>query len=428
MTGIDLIKITGGYFINLTKNTIINKICLDSRKCTKNDVFICVNSGDEYIPDAVKRGASYIITVSDIRFKTRVGIIKVNSIKDTLLRLGSYIRDKYRYIPLVALTGSVGKSTTKALISSILGTQYKVLFNEGNKNNYIGVTETLFNLDDSIDIVVMELGMNHYHEIDEMSLMLRPDICAITNIGTSHIGNLGSQKDILASKLEIVDGMDDGYLVVPSNDKYLSRLKLSNICKCYDIIIKNVVVTDKLKFDLIYNDLKYNVRFKVPNKRYIDNIVVAFKICTFFNIKESDIIKSINAFKALEKRMNIININDYMLIDDCYNSSYESLMGVLEYIRYLNRPKLLILGDILELGVYSKQIHKKINRYLKKIKDKEVLLVGDATKYIDGVHFDSNDDIIKYIAPRDLSGYVILIKGSRMMKLEEVRDYLNVII
>lgn len=421
----DLIKITRGYFVNLPEgNPSISSFKLDSRKITKGDVFICINSGTDYIEDAINNGAVGIISEKKIYSNTNTAIIKVSSIKDTLLCLGSYIRNKYKDIPLVAITGSVGKSSTKALIYNILSKEYKVLQNKGNHNNYIGVTETLFELDNSYDIIIMELGMNHFHEIEEMSLMLKPDMCAITNIGTSHIGNLGSQKNIFKAKMEIVTGMNNGYLVIPPDDKYLRKLKGNNICKCYDIDINHIVLNDRLRFDLKYNNLTYNIRFNVPNKKYIDNILVAFKICTLFDIDVNTIIKGINDFNPLESRMNIKDIHNFTLIDDCYNSSYESLDGVLDYIKKQNKESLIILGDILELGPFSKKIHQKVQKKLKKIKNKEVLLVGNDTKYIDGTHFNTNNDIIYYLKDRDLSNYIVLIKGSRKMNLEEIKEQL----
>lgn len=421
----DLIKITEGYFTNLPRiNKSIKNFKTDSREVNKGDVFICINSGDKYIDDAIKNGCVCIISEKIIHTKTRVGIIKVESIKSTLLKLGEYIRNLYNNIPIIAITGSVGKTSTKELISSILETKYKVLKNEGNKNNYIGVTETLFKLNNNYDIVVMELGMNHFNEISEMSCMLKPDIAVITNIGTSHIGNLGSKKNIFKAKMEIIDGLRDGYIIVPPNDSYLSKLKLQNVLKCYDIDISHIKLSNYLKFKLTYQNKEYNIHFNIPNKTYINNILISFKTCSLFDININDIINKINEYKPLKKRMDIIDKDDYIIINDCYNSSYESLKGSLDYIKRQNKNKLIILGDILELGKFSKKIHKQINKDLKKINDKEVLLVGNETKYIEGTHFKNNQDIINYLKERDLKGYVILIKGSRLMHLEDIVDEL----
>ena len=220
MNLLKLIKLVNGELLNIADlNKKINLFKLDSRTINKDDVFITINTGYLYIEDAIKNGAVAIITDKDIKFKTDVCIIKVDDMKFTLLKLISYIRSRYSYIPLIAITGSVGKTTTKELVYDILSKDYKVLKNDGNKNNYIGIAETIFNLDNSYDIIVLEVGMNHLGEIEEVSDSISPNISAITNIGTSHIGNLGSVKNILKAKLEIVSGMDSGRLVVPYTDR-----------------------------------------------------------------------------------------------------------------------------------------------------------------------------------------------------------------
>ena len=247
----DILKVTEGKLTNLTRlNKEINSLKLDSRKVETNDVFICINSGVNYIEDAIKNGAICIISEEEIHYKTNIGIIKVDNIKNTLLKLGAYVRQKYKYIPLIAITGSVGKTTTKELIYNILSKEFAVLKSDGNKNNYIGVTETIFNLNSKYDICILELGMNHFNEIEELSLMVKPDISIITNIGTSHIGNLGSKKNILKAKLEILKGMDDGYLIIPNTDKLLRKINYKNTLKCYDVEISNIYLKDSLKFNL----------------------------------------------------------------------------------------------------------------------------------------------------------------------------------
>lgn len=421
----DLVKITGGKFSNLPHlNRKINKFKLDSRKIKRGDIFICIGKGINYIEEAIENGAIGIISEEEIKLKCHVGILKVDSIKDAILKLGSYVRCKYGYIPLIAITGSVGKSTTKELIYNILSSKYNVLKSEGNKNNYIGVAETLFNLDKTYDIVVLEMGMNHLHEIEDLSFMARPNIGIITCIGTAHIGNLGSKKNIFKAKMEILNGMDNGYLIVPPNDFYLTKLHMDNVLKCYDIDVKYIKVNDKLRFELRYENKEYNVKFNIPNKYYIDNILLAFKAATLFDIEPNTIITKINEYEPLEKRMNIINKDKYTLIDDTYNSSYESLKGSLEYIRKIPKKKIIILGDIKELGIYTKKIHKKINLLLNKIRNKEVLLVGEAVRVIDGIHFNNNSELMTYLKDIDLDNTIILLKGSRLMRLEEVKDYI----
>src|SRR5574344_399402 len=423
MTIKDIINTIDGRVTNIPHNINkkINNSRLDSRLVENGDIFICLNSGINYIDDAIKRGTICIISDEQIHIRTNICIIKVDNIKDTLLKISSYIRDKYHYIPLVAITGSVGKTSTKELLNSILNKKYKTLINESNHNNYIGVSDTMFKLNNDYDILIMELCMNHFNEINDMSTSIKPDIAVITNIGTSHIGNLGSKKNILKAKLEITNGLK-GYLVVPYLDKYLNHIKYKNIIKCKDIKIHDIYVNDRLHFELEYDHKYYPINFSIPNKAYISNILVAFEVSTLFDIDVIDIVRGINEYVGVSSRMNIIKYNGFTLIDDTYNSSYESLKGALDYIKSINQNKLVILGDIKELGKYSISIHKKINKLIDS--NEEVLLVGEDTKYIKGTHFNSNTEIIDYLKNRDLTNYVILIKGSRLMHMEEIRDYL----
>ncbi|MBR1376549.1 MAG: UDP-N-acetylmuramoyl-tripeptide--D-alanyl-D-alanine ligase [Bacilli bacterium] len=422
MTIKELIKLIDGKALNLPKNIKkeIKSFRLNSKEVEKDDVFICINNGYLYIDDAINNGAVCIISDRDIHIKSEVCILKVTDIKDTLLKITGYIRDKYKYIPLIAITGSVGKTTTKELLDHILSSKYKVLKNDGNKNNYIGISETMFKLNNDYDVVILEVGMNHFGEIDEISKAIKPEIATITNIGTSHIGYLGSVKNILKAKMEIVNGMHNGDLVVPYLDKLLKHIKYDNINKCRDVKISNIKVTDKLNFDLKYQEDKYNISFNIPNKSYISNILVAFELSTYFVIHPKDVVERINSYEAVASRMNIIDMVDYKIIDDTYNSSYESLKGVLDYVKKIKGNKLVILGDIKELGEYSPRIHKKINKLLKNVDKDDILLVGEDTKYIDGIHFIDNDDIINYLNKINLKDYTILVKGSRLMHMEDI--------
>ena len=423
---LDLIKLIDGKVINISNNKKnINSFKLDSRNVTKGDCFIAINSGYLYIEDAINNGAICIITDKDIRLKTKVCIIKVDNIESTLLKIVSYIRDIYSHIPLIAITGSVGKTTTKELLTDILSSNYKVLKNDGNKNNYIGIVDTMFKLNNDYDIVILEVGMNHLGEIERISKSIKPNISAITNIGTSHIGNLGSIKNILKAKMEIVSGMNNGRLVIPYLDKRLKHIKCDSKNICSDIKIKDIHIDDKLFFILKYHNKDYDIKFNIPNKSYISNIIVAFEIATYFTIDIDSIITGINNYKNISSRMDIIDKDKYKIINDTYNSSYESVKGVINYIKQLDTNKLVILGDIKELGKYSIKIHKKINKLLKGIYKENILLVGEYTKYISGIHFNSNEDIINYLKGIDLDNYTILVKGSRAMKMENIVNFLK---
>ena len=400
---------------NKKSDFIINKFETNSKLVEEGDVFIAIKKGHNYINEAIENGAKAVI-VEDKKVYDCL-TINVNSTIETLGKIAKYIRNLYK-IPLIAITGSCGKTTTKELISSILSNKYNVLKSEKNRNNEIGLPLTLLNLNNSYDIIVAELGMNHKGEISYLSNICQPDYAVITNIGTAHIGNLNGIKNIFKAKLEILDGMNNGYLIVNKNDKYLNKVKYKKVIKTSsrNLKVKNIkYYFDKTEFDI--EDIHFI--FNIPGKKVLNDLFIAIKIGLLFNISLEDMKQKIETFKNINGRLNIIK-GDYILIDDSYNSSYESLINSLELLKNNEKYKIIILGDMLELGKYSKKYHKKVNKFLKQIKNKEILLIGEFTKYIKGKHFNDIESINNYLKNRDIKDNIIYIKGSRAMNLDKI--------
>ena len=386
-----ILKITNGKIINnVDAKEKIRKIQIDSRKVKKNDLFIAIvgknKDGHDYINDAIKAGANAIICEKNINIETNIPIIKVTSTINALGSLALANRIKNKNIPLIAITGSCGKTTTKELISLILSKKYNVLKNEGSLNNHLGLPMTLLDLNDKYDVAVLEMGMNHENEISYLSNIALPNYGIITNIGSSHIGNLGSKKNILKAKMEITDGISNGILIVNGEDKYLKKVKYKNIIKvkndAYDLSYEFSQTTFKLNID----NKEYSIKFNVPGKHLIMDVLLAIKVGLLFNVEVEDIISSIDEYRAVNGRLNIILKDELTIIDDAYNSSFESLMGSLSLLNKKTH-NIVILGDILELGDKSYKIHKKINKKIKKFLIEHLLLIGEYTKVINGIHW-----------------------------------------
>lgn len=434
MNLLELLKITKGKVISGEKqNRQIGKICIDSRIIEKNDIFIAIigknTDGNNYIKDVINT-ASAIITTKKIKLKHKTPIIKVKDIKKTITKIGKYNRKKHINKPLIAITGSVGKTTTKELISEIFKTKYNILKTKGNYNNDIGVPIMLSQINDKHEIIILELGMNHLKEIKKLSKICKPTTSIITNIGTSHIGNLKTQKNILKAKLEIIIGMKKGTLIVNGSDKYLSKLKKNkkyNLLKTNKKDVNNIIINDKLYFNLNLNNKTEKIHFNIPNKYLIENILLATLVSQLYQIPVNNIIEQISKFKSINKRTNIINLkNNITLIDDCYNASLESIKSSLSLLENINKDKIAIIGDVLELGTHSKKIHEQIEQELLKIKNLNIITVGKNIKVIkSGINFNTNNEVINYLEDRILSNNAILIKGSRGMHLEEIKDYLT---
>lgn len=428
----EILKITKGKIISGEhKNKEVGKICINSKLLEQNDIFITLKGnktdGSKYIKDIIEK-ASLVITDKKIRLKNKTPIIKVKNTLKVLKQIGQYNRTKYIDKPLIAITGSVGKTTTKELISHIFKTKYNILKTYKNYNNQIGVPLMLSRINENHEIIILELGMNHLKEIEKLSKISKPQTSIITNIGTSHIGNLKTQENILKAKLEIVKGMKKGNLIINGNDFYLNKIKKNkkySIIKTNENCISDISIDDKLHFKINIKNKEYNIDFDIPNKYLIENILISIKTALLYEIPVKDIIKAINTFKMPNNRLNIIKLkNNIEIIDDTYNASLESIKSSLSLLEN-KENKLVILGDVLELGKHSKEIHKKIEEELNKIKNINLLKTGKHTKIIKkGKHFKNNKEIIKYLNKKNLKNLTILIKGSRGMHLEEIKDFI----
>ena len=424
MTINEIIKVINGN-IDINDDKLIEEIKTDTRNINKGDIFIALKGknydGNDFIDEALKKGASFCISDKVVNDKC----ILVNDTYEALYLIGKYMREKYN-IPLIAVTGSNGKTTTKDLIYHILSSKYNVLKNEESKNNLIGVSDTLFKLNNKYEIIVIELGTNHLGEISYLSNMCKPNVSIITNIGSSHLEFFKKRKNIFKEKISIKDGMDNVNLIVNGDDKYLRwvkgykcGIKNRNNLKAYNI--KESI--DSISFN-IYLDKEYKIKFNNPGKHFIIDILLAIKVCLDYGINIKTIIRKINSFNMVNKRMNIINLKNNILINDCYNSSLESIKGGLDYIKNIKGNKILIIGDILELGKYSKRIHKKINKLVKVIEKKEVYTIGNYSKYIKGKHFNNSFELLKYLENKKIDNSYIYVKGSRRMNLDIVVDYI----
>ncbi len=407
---------------NVDNNIKIKNIKTNSKDVKKNDLFIALKGkkydGNIFIEEALKKGA---ICITD---KDNNNCIKVEDTRDALYKLSNYIRNEYD-IPLIAVTGSNGKTTTKELIYHILSSKYNVLKNDKSENNIYGVSNTLFKLNKDYDLIVMELGSNHIGEISELSNMCNPTLGVITNIGSSHLEYFKTRKNIFKEKYSIISGMKKINLIVNGDSKYLKNVK------CYkcglnlnnDLIAYNIYESFEFISFNIYLDKEYKIIFNSPGKHFINDILLAIKVCLNFNIDIKTIIEKIKDFKLSDKRMNILKYDSNYIINDCYNSSYESVCAGIDILKNIHEHKILIIGDILELGKYSKKIHKKLNKKISELDNYIVYTVGNFSKYINGINFEDSEHLIEYLKNENINNSYIYIKGSRKMYLEKIVEY-----
>ena len=453
----DLITITKGKLIMGNENEICEKFCFDTREIKENDTFLGIKGertdGSMLWKEALDKGAKIVI-VENINFtyaemeeykeKNKV-IIKVEETLKALTEIAEYKRKLYK-IPVVGVTGSVGKTSTKDIIANVIAQKYKTLKTEGNNINHIGLPKTVLRLKDE-EAAVIEMGMNHLGEISALTNIAKPTIGVITNVGTSHIGNLGSRQNILKAKLEILDGMEEKKLVINNDNDLLHKWYEENKNN-YDIVTFGVInQSDYMAEEIILNengshfvcegkDTKINIEVPVAGEHYIYNALSAIAVGKCLDLSDEQIIEGIKTVEIAKKRMEILTLkNNITLINDTYNASYESIREALKYITNLpNGRKIAVLGDVLELGEFSDTIHKKIGEEVAKQKIDILICCGQHSKYmcevaiengLQIVYYEKNiENVTKRIQKIMKEDDVILLKASNGMKFSNIANEL----
>ena len=447
MTIEKIVEISKGNLVNGSREAEYSGFSIDSRNIKKNELFIVIDS-EKYISEAFEKGAAGCITQDEIKKEIKEKypdkvIIKVENVIKALQDIAQYKIQQYS-IPIVAITGSVGKTSTKDMVANVMNQKYKTLKTEGNYNNHIGLPLTILKLEDH-EAIVLEMGMNHLGEIRRLTQIARPTIAVITNIGTSHIGILGSRENILKAKLEILEGMNDNGILVINNDNDLLNewnkkvrrnnvitysLEKESIYKPYDIQILEQGSTYKIKI----KEKEYRIEVPISGRHFIENSLCAISIGQLLEIEMPQIMKGIKTFQLSKKRMEIEQINQITIINDFYNASYDSVKPALEYLSIIKgNKKIAVLGDMLELGEYSKELHRKVGEEVIKNKIDILITVGEYSKYIAEATKESNKTTIIYICKNNQEAIkkireitkendVILLKASNGMKFNEILE------
>lgn len=429
----DILKICNGNLLSGDENISVTTFSKDTRTINKDEIYIGIKGdkydGNDYISDAFNKGALFAITDKkdlDIsKFKNKT-VIYVNNTVDALCDLAKNKRDKYKG-KVIGITGSVGKTTTKDLISAVLETKYNVLKTEGSFNNNIGLPLCILNGKDS-DIWVIEMGMNNFGEISFLSKIVRPHISVITNIGTSHIGILGSRENILKAKLEILDGMKIKNLIINNDNDLLHDYYLND-----KIGITTVGIHNKSDYQakiisgniVNINNSKYEL-FSEEEPLIIDSLL-AYAVGKELDIDDNNIKNVLKDFKQSGNRLNVEKTDKgFLVINDAFNASYDSMKLAIDYLSKYKNRKIIVLGDMLELGDYSRDLHENVGLLISNSNINVLLTVGDNALYINNntiengfngtcKHFSSNNDCFKYIKSIIEKDDVILFKASKKM-------------
>ncbi len=415
---------------------ISNGVCTDTRKIEKNTMFFALKgerfNGNTYAEKALESGAHFAI-IDEEKFKISNQCIVVNDVLTTLQNLAEYHR-QYLGIPVIALTGSNGKTTTKELINCVLSTKYKTTATIGNLNNHIGVPLTILSMNKETQIGIVEMGANHLDEIDFLCNIAKPDYGYITNIGKAHLEGFGGIEGVLKGKTELYRYLKKFDKLIFSNLEDEKLGKASSGMNVYSFSQSNSKDND-VTIELL--ESKPNVVVSFQNKTIESNLIGAYNftniataitIGNYFDVDFDNIKVALESYIPTNNRSQIIQKGNYTIIMDAYNANPTSMNAAIDNLNNMddNETKIVFLGDMFELGNEASVEHQKIVDKIKETKVQEIHLIGSNFFAITS----NSPKISKYKSYDDLSNNwslknpkgIILIKGSRGMKLERILD------
>ncbi|WP_290743975.1 UDP-N-acetylmuramoyl-tripeptide--D-alanyl-D-alanine ligase [Fibrobacter sp. UBA4309] len=421
-------------------------ICMDSREKAKGVVFWPIKGvkfdAHQFVNQMEKDGALMsVVNQEAVEQNTFTMYAPVDDTTKALLKLAKAYQRRFK-LKKVAITGSNGKTTTKEMTKAVLSMKFSTHATQGNFNNHIGVPMTLFQLKHSHEAAVVEMGTSGPDEIRPLSLATEPDVAVITNIGASHLERLGDLDGVFREKITIRDGLKKGgVLILNADDSRLCKVKSTRNVKVLTFGIGRGVVRPE---KLVWNDDscadfyigRTHIVLNVPGTHNLYDALAAIAVGKTFGISMTNIAKALMNYRATNMRMEFKKANGFKIVSDCYNANPSSTKMALQTIGNMKATgkRIAILGDMLELGKDSANLHSQIGAAVPENGFDLLLTVGkDARNYVKGArshgmkavfHFDSVDEIIEFLQGTVAEGDVLLVKGSRGMKMERIVDAL----
>ena len=411
----------------------------DTRKLEKDQLFIALKGerdGHDFVDAALEKGAAAVLcTHCDGDYPAIV-------VEDTRIALGQIAKGERERIGMkvVGVTGSVGKSTTKEMVSAVLESTYRVSRTPANHNNDIGMPMAILAMAEDTEIAVLEMGMNHFGEISYLTSIGQPDVAVIINIGTMHIEHLGSQEGILKAKMEIVEGMGkDGVLILNGDDVLLQTQRnatdkkvvfFGNQNQTNDVLGYDVNQTESaLSFDVKAENTAFSVELALEGMHFVNDALAAVAVGLEMGVTPENIATALAAFKNMAGRQEIYEKNGFTIIQDCYNAGPESMTAALNVLGNRNGRRIAVLGDMLELGICADAEHYKIGRIAAKKVDVLLAYGPHSVRVLKGAitggmpqsrarAFTERDNLVQTLKYLAKPGDVILFKGSRGMHME----------
>ncbi|MEG2008198.1 MAG: UDP-N-acetylmuramoyl-tripeptide--D-alanyl-D-alanine ligase [Oscillospiraceae bacterium] len=434
MTGItvsDIARLTGGKLINGGGERRVSGVVIDSRLVRDGFAFAALPGeradGHDYISKAFELGAACCIALRVPSGETRPLVI-VSEVAEALASLAEGYR-KTLELPLIAVTGSVGKTTTKEMLAAVLSRRFNTLKTEKNLNNELGVPLTLFRIDASHEAAVVELGISHFGEMTRLAQMARPTMAVFTVIGRAHLEFLGDRDGVLRAKGELLDCMaKDAAVLVNGDDDKLSALCCTQkkitfgLGASCDVRAENLVSDGvSTSCDIICGERRLRVRIPAFGQHMVYAALAAAAVGMRLGMSDAELAEGIAAYSTVGRRASVVDTGSLTLIDDCYNANPDSVASAVRSASALGGRLVCILGDMLELGENTAELHKKTGE-LALSKGALLLTVGELSKNMGGLSFDTKSELIAALPRLLKKGDRVLVKASHSMAFEEISD------
>lgn len=428
----------------------VESVAIDSRKAGKNGLFIAIKGarvdGHSFITQVMENGALCAVSeraLGDVPFP----YIQVSSCLQALKDIAEHYRQSLD-IKVVGISGSVGKTSTKEMIASILSQKYCVLKTEGNFNNEIGLPLTVFNLREEHQVAVLEMGISEFGEMSRLAKIARPDICVITNIGLAHLESLGSRDGILKAKTEMIEYMNpDGAIILNGDDDKLRSfcpsnglepvyfgLESSQPFHAEDIISRGIEGTDAT---FVTPSSTFRAHIPVPGSHMVYNALAGIAVGLRMGLNEKELIAGIESLKSIAGRSNLIRTEQFSIIDDCYNANPVSMKSSLSVLAHSGGRTVAVLGDMFELGPAEKEMHFEVGKYAAEQKVSVLVCIGPLSAETvrgaraaagDGMkiyYFSSKENFLADMNKILQSGDTILVKASHGMEFSKIVERLQ---
>ena len=421
------------------------RISTDTRTIIPQSVFLALKGerfdGHRFVQQAADAGAEALIVEQPVTVKQDIPVFLVKSTRGALLQIARYYRMQFD-IPVIGVTGSVGKTTTKEMIVAAISPKYHTLKTEGNLNNQIGLPQTLLRMDRTTEAAVVELGMDDFGQIHNMSMSAVPSVSVITNIGHCHIQTLGSQEGILKAKLEIVDGMEEtSPVILNGDDPLLAKAApgLKNAVLLYgidnpecDVRAENIRETESgLHFDVVVPSMDLRTAVHVPayGRHHVLDALSAFAVGMLLQVAPEQMAEGLSQYRPTGMRQHIVPASGIRVVEDCYNASPDSVCATLQALTTMGTGrKIAVLGDMLELGGYTEEGHRRCGAKAAELK-LELVAVGESSRFT-AEEARKHGGSVQWFATKEeaaapllamlKTGDTVLFKGSHGVHMEEL--------